>query len=548
MGWAAGGALSTAKEQLAGCGIDTAALSIAGYDGTYVESIVCESYDGAAWGAEADYFDGMRLLAACGTLGAGLAFGGNDGATDVHDTREYDGAAWAAGGDLSGVKASIGGAGTQAAGLCMGGIGDLTATEEYDGAAWAGGGALNTGRDDHGACGLQTDAVCMGGKPGLLYTTSTEEYDGAAWAGGGALGTGRSYNRAFGTGSGDAATCGGWTAAFTYTDTTELYNGAAWSAGPAMTVGTAMHGTAGNTTNGLAFGGEDDLTGAPVTTTLEYTPGAPIVGELDQNLPMLVLQTEGIKYLIADLPALTLSATLDVRSGEILDYLPALTMASTGMIGSKAALEKTLASLKLAAEGKTGQVGSTSVTLPMLTVSASGWPVGVGVLTLDLPAFRILAHGQPAAPTYAVLTMNTKRKAVTEYEAFPFNSFAYFNGEYLGAKSTGIHRLTGENDAGAPIDASATLGKIPLGQVKARDIWFAGRSTGAMQISLSADEGTPNYHTLSYLLSTLNQGRVKVPRGLKPVYLQIGIKNLNGEGFDLDSLQVEGEPIQRKKR
>ena len=54
MGWSAGGALNTAKEQLAGCGAANAALSIGGYDDGYSESTVCESYDGAAWSAKAE--------------------------------------------------------------------------------------------------------------------------------------------------------------------------------------------------------------------------------------------------------------------------------------------------------------------------------------------------------------------------------------------------------------------------------------------------------------------------------------------------------------
>jgi hypothetical protein len=93
-----------------------------------------------------------------------------------------------------------------------------------------------------------------------------------------------------------------------------------------------------------------------------------------------------------------------------------------------------------------------------------------------------------------------------------------------------------------------TLGQVPMEGIRARDVWLGGRSDGDMEVVIAADEGTAQEFVAEYLLTTLGQDRAKVPRGLKPVYLQVGVKNVAGSSFDLDALQVYGEPMKRKKR
>ncbi len=257
----------------------------------------------------------------------------------------------------------------------------------------------------------------------------------------------------------------------------------------------------------------------------------------------------GENHLRATLPLLTLDADGESRSAMLRKDLPLLTLDGNILVGQVASLERNLPRITLSASGLTGQIAEASLTLPLLTLDASGWPIGVGTLEITLPLLQLLGHAQAGTPTYAVLAMNPRHFGVTEYASFPFNSFAYFNGEYLGAKSTGIHRLTGDLDNGATaIAASGTLGKVPLGETKARDVWINGRSSGAMQISIAADEGTASNFAMNFLLATLKNDRVKVPRGLKPIFLQIGFSNVSGSSFDIDSLQVTGEKIQRKKR
>jgi len=69
-----------------------------------------------------------------------------------------------------------------------------------------------------------------------------------------------------------------------------------------------------------------------------------------------------------------------------------------------------------------------------------------------------------------------------------------------------------------------------------------------MRITLIGDEEEESREEADYLISKLGQDRVVTPRGLDPVYLQIAIENAQGGDFDLDSIQVFGEGLKRRKR
>jgi hypothetical protein len=141
-----------------------------------------------------------------------------------------------------------------------------------------------------------------------VYSKVTEVYDGAAWAAAADTNLGRRNHGVFGT-STAGFVCGGQYTTFTPTDSTEKFNGTNWSADAAMLTDSSFHACAGDESAGLAFGGEDE-TFSPCTATLEYGEEPPNVGEVTQTLPMLILQTEGIKYLTETLPLLTISATV----------------------------------------------------------------------------------------------------------------------------------------------------------------------------------------------------------------------------------------------
>ena len=248
------------------------------------------------------------------------------------------------------------------------------------------------------------------------------------------------------------------------------------------------------------------------------------------------------------LPLMTAQSSAEGRSIVAHLHLPLMTLSSSLKAGEVLSLNQTLPMMRFSGSILSGAVLRGSMTLPKMTLSASAYENEVLSLSQTLPLLRLNAMMRQGSATYAVIVFNPRNFAVTEYTGWTFNSFASFNGQYLGAKSTGIHKLTGASDAGTAISASMKLGKLEMEHSKARDVWVLGKATGHMNVSISADEGTDALFEEDYLVTTLGQDRVTVPRGLLPIYLQVGASNIAGCGFDIDAIQIYGEQIKRKKR
>jgi hypothetical protein len=253
--------------------------------------------------------------------------------------------------------------------------------------------------------------------------------------------------------------------------------------------------------------------------------------------------------MVGTLPALIGSATLEVRSGTLIQNLPFFTLLASGQIGTVGTVNAYLPGLRLTATGLAGGIGWVSQSLPFFTIIASGGPSDGAIANLILPLFYINAHGQAIETGFVALVMNPRNMAVSEYTGFSFNSFALFNGQNLAAGAAGIYVIgSGNKDGNSNIDAELKTGQLAMDDAKPRDVYLAGKSDGQMLVTLSENEDTPNNAKVDYLLETLGLDRAKVPRGMKPDYLQIGIKNVSGADFDLDSMEIYAEGLSRKKK
>jgi hypothetical protein len=136
--WATANNMNTARQHLAGAGIQTAALAFGGYASGPLNTAATEEYDGTNWSSVNSMNTARETLAGAGTQTAGLGFGGYDPAL-TGATEEYDGTSWATSpGSLNTARRNSGAAGIQNAALAFGGLDPpLTgATEEYNGSTW----------------------------------------------------------------------------------------------------------------------------------------------------------------------------------------------------------------------------------------------------------------------------------------------------------------------------------------------------------------------------------------------------------------------------
>jgi len=272
--WSSGGNLNTTRSQLAGAGIQTAALAFGG--STPSATSATELYNGTAWtNNPTGLATARRTLAGCGTQTAALAFGGLT-ASDETATEEFTGTTWGSGGSLGTARRNLSGCGLQTAALAFGGSGApppgvgttaQSATEKYNGTAWTSTGSLNTARYGLGGFGIDTAAIAMGGNTNPGLSTATESFNGSTWTSVNSLNTARDFITGAGIQTLGLA-FGGNASGPTISSATEVWNGTSWTTSTAMATARQQTGGAGTQTAGLAFGGD---TGALTAATEEFT-------------------------------------------------------------------------------------------------------------------------------------------------------------------------------------------------------------------------------------------------------------------------------------
>ena len=219
-----------------------------------------EHYNGSGWSEGTAINTDRRYLAGCGTLTAGLIFGGNKAPlpTLAGDTEEYDGSSWTESGDLNTARQFMSRAGTQTAALAAGGTagpGQVNNSEEYNGTSWTEGDNLNTTRSYFSGCGTQTAGLCVAGATPGGNSALVEEYDGTSWSEQGNVNTARQIVAAAGPQTA-AVSAGGKISSTVLSTAIEEYDGSAHSTSPAsLTTGRNAAGGSGDSSNMVIFGG-----------------------------------------------------------------------------------------------------------------------------------------------------------------------------------------------------------------------------------------------------------------------------------------------------
>jgi len=171
-----------------GAGIQTAALFFGGRSGGAQKSTTSE-YNGLGYSAGGAMGTARNQMGTAGTQTAALAATGIiEGPSAIPaQSEEYNGTAWTAGGSASTARFLCGGAGIQTAAIITGGRTPsyTNATEEYDGSSWTSGGVLNRTATLGGTTtGSLTAAVAFGGSPPSPAdaTNDVTFYDGTSWS------------------------------------------------------------------------------------------------------------------------------------------------------------------------------------------------------------------------------------------------------------------------------------------------------------------------------------------------------------------------------
>lgn len=271
--WSAMGALTTARQYVAGFGASDDAMAVGGNSGTVQSS--SEKYNGTTWSSSVVFFYTLYAAFSFGasSTAGGVALGYQQANANHNRTYTFNGTtwtlasyapennAWGRGYGSSTDAMMVGGAGTIGAAAFPLGTCKLTYTSLLTGGVYSGAPTPSTPR--RGAAGIGSQAALIftcganGAGAGGQYLTTTEKYDGTSWSAGPAQAATTAYGGSFGTYSA-GGTCGGYvTGQGNVTGLFQGFNGTTWSAGGAAATATNYTAGFGTTTAAVMVGGQN---------------------------------------------------------------------------------------------------------------------------------------------------------------------------------------------------------------------------------------------------------------------------------------------------
>ncbi len=150
-----------------------------------------------------------------------------------------------------------------------------------------------------------------------------------------------------------------------------------------------------------------------------------------------------------------------------------------------------------------------------------------------------------AGDSFVGYSVNTRIGAVSEYDNYPFNSFAIIGGRPFASADDGIYELTGDDDEGTPIHASVYTGLTDFGSSVLKRLpsaWIGLTSSGEMVLKVvTTDKGFKKENW--YRMAARPEGspvdsRFSPAKGLLGRYWGFKLENIDGADFQLDSLKV----------
>ena len=132
------------------------------------------------------------------------------------------------------------------------------------------------------------------------------------------------------------------------------------------------------------------------------------------------------------------------------------------------------------------------------------------------------------------IVLNTLTGAVSEYSGFGFQSITPTH----AGSASGLFALGGDTDAGQPIVATVTTGKLLWnGSLKktAQVVYFSIKGSGTSTMTLTGENDS---HSYPFPVRPDGQSRSKPGLGIRENYLAFGYSNTDGADFQLDRIEV----------
>lgn len=246
------------------------------------------------------------------------------------------------------------------------------------------------------------------------------------------------------------------------------------------------------------------------------------------------------------LPLIGVAATVSHQQSTALFVLPLDSMQGLVLVGSLATVTESLPLLYQTASVAVGAKATVAETLPLLILVSSLAGEVILTATLTLPRMKMQTEMFSVfAETYKAYVMNVETDALTEYQAFGYNSFANINGRYFAASPKGIFELVGTDDNGVAIDATVILKNDNFDDSRMSRMigaYISVDSSDDMHLGVTVNGNTYQYQVPANGERGLVSRRIDTVKGEKAVYWQVSVSNVGGADFSISSI----EPLVKK--
>lgn len=141
------------------------------------------------------------------------------------------------------------------------------------------------------------------------------------------------------------------------------------------------------------------------------------------------------------------------------------------------------------------------------------------------------------------ITLNLSSGAVSEYAGFNFQSITPTHAVGPG----GLFALGGNADAGQPIVSTVRTSHLQWGSSLKKSlsmVYLAMQGTGSAELTVFGESASYAYR---FPVRAAGESRCPPGRGIRENYLSFGIRNPDGEHFELDAVEVELLPSKTRK-
>lgn len=182
---------------------------------------------------------------------------------------------------------------------------------------------------------------------------------------------------------------------------------------------------------------------------------------------------------------------------------------------------------------------------------SGGMKMGGAATVIFLHAGESVTPENPYNDPFPGWAINFETNAPSRYSRLPATSIFTHRGVVYVTNAAGIYRYGADDDAGEPIRAGIFLPETDYGSESNKnvpDLFVSLRTDGQMRAVVSTKNGEQHYYPVLDASDDLRTRRAKLGLGLRGRHWKIGLENVDGAHFEIESMTCSPKILKRHGR